>query len=52
MTTSDTRDTLATATQAEQLAAAGCEIVRITVPSITDAESLRELRAELARRRA
>ena len=51
MTTSDTRDIVATANQVEQLAAAGCEIVRVTVPSITDAESLREIRAELARRR-
>ncbi len=51
MTTTDTRDSLATASQVEELAGAGCEIVRITAPSITDAESLREIRAELARRR-
>jgi (E)-4-hydroxy-3-methylbut-2-enyl-diphosphate synthase len=51
MTTTDTRDSQATADQVEQLADAGCEIVRITAPSITDAENLREIRAELARRR-
>jgi len=50
MTTTDTRDTRATADQAERLAAAGCEIVRITAPSITDAENLRAIQAELRRR--
>ena len=30
--------------------AAGCEIVRVTAPSITDAENLRAIRAELFRR--
>jgi (E)-4-hydroxy-3-methylbut-2-enyl-diphosphate synthase len=50
MTTTDTRDTAATAAQAERLVAAGCEIVRVTAPSITDAESLAALRAELDRR--
>ena len=50
MTTTDTRDTKATADQAERLAAAGCEIVRITAPSITDAENLRAIRQELHQR--
>jgi (E)-4-hydroxy-3-methylbut-2-enyl-diphosphate synthase len=50
MTTTDTRDTRATADQAERLAAAGCEIVRITAPAITDAENLRPIREELQRR--
>lgn len=50
MTTTDTRDTKATADQAERLAAAGCEIVRITAPSITDAQNLRAIRDELHRR--
>ncbi len=50
MTTTDTRDTQATADQAERLAAAGCEIVRITAPSITDAENLRAIADELHRR--
>ena len=40
MTTTDTRDTKATADQTERLVAAGCEIVRITAPSLTDAENL------------
>jgi (E)-4-hydroxy-3-methylbut-2-enyl-diphosphate synthase len=50
MTTTDTKDVAATVDQAEQLAAAGCEIVRVTAPSITDAEALGEIRAELDRR--
>ncbi len=50
MTTTDTRNTAATVEQAERLVAAGCEIVRVTAPSITDAENLRAIRAELARR--
>jgi len=50
MTTTDTQDTAATVAQAEQLAAAGCELVRITAPSIRDAENLAEIKAELLRR--
>ncbi len=50
MTTTDTRDTTATADQAERLAAAGCEIVRVTAPSIRDAQNLAAIRAELTRR--
>jgi (E)-4-hydroxy-3-methylbut-2-enyl-diphosphate synthase len=50
MTTTDTLDTLATADQTERLAAAGCELVRITAPSIRDAENLARIRAELSRR--
>jgi (E)-4-hydroxy-3-methylbut-2-enyl-diphosphate synthase len=50
MTTTDTLDVAATADQAERLAAAGCEIVRVTAPSLKEAESLRALRAELDRR--
>jgi (E)-4-hydroxy-3-methylbut-2-enyl-diphosphate synthase len=50
MTTTDTRDTAATVAQAERLVAAGCEIVRVTAPSITDAENLAAIRAELDRR--
>ncbi|MCG8591780.1 MAG: (E)-4-hydroxy-3-methylbut-2-enyl-diphosphate synthase [Proteobacteria bacterium] len=51
MTTTDTQDAAATADQAERLAAAGCEIVRITAPSIRDAESLGEIAALLRARR-
>jgi (E)-4-hydroxy-3-methylbut-2-enyl-diphosphate synthase len=50
MTTTDTRGTQATADQTERLADAGCEIVRITAPSIRDAENLAQIRAELERR--
>jgi len=51
MTTTDTRDTRGTADQTERLAAVGCEIVRITAPSLTDAENLAAIRAELDRRK-
>ena len=51
MTTTDTRDTQGTADQTERLAAVGCEIVRITAPSLTDAENLAAIRAELDRRK-
>jgi len=51
MTTTDTRDTRATADQVELLANAGCEIVRITAPSMTDAENLAAIRQELDRRK-
>jgi len=51
MTTTDTRDTQGTADQTERLVAVGCEIVRITAPSLTDAENLAAIRAELDRRK-
>lgn len=51
MTNTDTRDVRGTVGQIEALAEVGCEIVRITVPSIRDAEVLPEIRAELAKRR-
>ncbi len=50
MTTTDTLDTDGTVDQAERLAAAGCEIVRITAPSKKEAENLGAIRAELLRR--
>jgi (E)-4-hydroxy-3-methylbut-2-enyl-diphosphate synthase len=50
MLTTDTLDSAACAAQTERLVAAGCEIVRVTVPSLREAESLPALRAELARR--
>jgi (E)-4-hydroxy-3-methylbut-2-enyl-diphosphate synthase len=50
MTTTDTRDTAATVAQTERLVAAGCEIVRVTAPSLIDAENLAAIRAELDRR--
>jgi len=50
MTTTDTQDVAATVAQIERLADVGCEIVRVTAPSIRDAEALAEIRAELDRR--
>lgn len=51
MTNTDTMDTDATVEQITRLAEAGCEIVRVTAPSIRDAENLREIRRRLAARR-
>jgi (E)-4-hydroxy-3-methylbut-2-enyl-diphosphate synthase len=50
MTNTDTMDTEATVAQTIRLAEAGCEIVRVTAPSIRDAENLREIRKALADR--
>lgn len=47
MTTSNTQDTKETVRQTVELANAGCEIVRITVPSAKDAENLPNIRKEL-----
>jgi (E)-4-hydroxy-3-methylbut-2-enyl-diphosphate synthase len=49
MTNTDTMNTAATVDQTIRLAEAGCEIVRVTAPSIRDAENLREIRRELAK---
>ena len=50
MTNTDTMDTLATVQQVAELASAGCEIVRVTAPSVRDAENLREIRRQLVER--
>ena len=50
MTTPSTQDTPATVTQIERLVDAGCEIVRLTVPTNADAENLPSIRSELKRR--
>jgi (E)-4-hydroxy-3-methylbut-2-enyl-diphosphate synthase len=50
MTTTDTLDTTGTADQVERLVRAGCEIVRITAPSLKEAQNLAEIRRELDRR--
>jgi len=50
MTTTDTQDVEATVAQAERLARAGCEIVRVTAPSLRDAECLRTIREKLRAR--
>ncbi len=47
MTNTDTMDTDATVRQIVALAEAGCEIVRVTAPSLREAENLREIRREL-----
>ncbi len=49
MTISDTMDTAATVAETIELVEAGCEIVRITAPSLNEAENLREIKAELNR---
>ena len=50
MTTTDTLDTVGTVEQTERLVAAGCEIVRITAPSLKEAQNLRAIALELRRR--
>lgn len=50
MTIADTMDTAATVDEVIQLVDVGCEIVRITAPSIKDAENLQNIKAELTRR--
>jgi (E)-4-hydroxy-3-methylbut-2-enyl-diphosphate synthase len=47
MTNTDTMDTEGTVEQITRLAEAGCEIVRVTAPSIRDAENLRVIRQQL-----
>jgi (E)-4-hydroxy-3-methylbut-2-enyl-diphosphate synthase len=49
MTIADTMDTAATVKEIVQLAEAGCEIVRVTAPSIHEAENLKNIKAELHR---
>jgi (E)-4-hydroxy-3-methylbut-2-enyl-diphosphate synthase len=44
MTTTRTQDVEATAAQAERLVRAGCEIVRITAPTVQDAKAIGEIR--------
>ena len=50
MTTTDTMNTIATVEQSIRMIDAGCEIVRITAPSIKEAENLAEIKKELLRR--
>jgi (E)-4-hydroxy-3-methylbut-2-enyl-diphosphate synthase len=47
MTTTDTLDVAATVDQTLRLAAAGCEIVRITAPTVEDARNLGRIRDSL-----
>ena len=50
MTTVDTMDTLGSVEQTIRMVEAGCEYVRITAPSIKEAENLGNIRAELRKR--
>jgi (E)-4-hydroxy-3-methylbut-2-enyl-diphosphate synthase len=50
MTTVDTMDTLGSVEQCIRMIEAGCEYIRITAPSIKEAENLRHIREELKRR--
>lgn len=47
MTTTTTKDVAATTAQAIRLVEAGCEIVRITAPTKSDAQAIGEVRARL-----
>jgi (E)-4-hydroxy-3-methylbut-2-enyl-diphosphate synthase len=50
MTTTDTMNTLATVEQSIRMIEAGCELVRITAPSINEAKNLEQIKKELVAR--
>ena len=50
MTTVDTMDTLGSVEQTLRMVEAGCEYVRITAPSLKEAQNLLEIRKELRKR--
>lgn len=50
MTTTDTMDTLATVEQTIRMVEAGCEYVRITAPSVKEAQNLGNIKKELKQR--
>lgn len=50
MTTTDTMDTIATVEQTIRMVNAGCEYVRITAPSIKEAQNLKNIKEELRKR--
>lgn len=50
MTTSDTKDTASIIPEIEGLVNAGCEIVRVTVPTQADCDNLPTIRAEMKKR--
>lgn len=50
MTTTDTMNTLATVEQSIRMIEAGCELVRITAPSVNEAKNLAEIKKELLNR--
>lgn len=50
MTTTDTMDTAASVAQIIRMVEAGCELVRLTAPSIKDAQNLQNIKDELKQR--
>ncbi len=50
MTTTDTMDTKATVEQSIRMIEAGCELVRITAPSLNEAKNLETIKKELKQR--
>ncbi|MDF2434227.1 MAG: (E)-4-hydroxy-3-methylbut-2-enyl-diphosphate synthase [Mucilaginibacter sp.] len=50
MTTTDTMDTVGTVEQSIRMVDAGCEYVRITAPSIKEAQNLAEIKKQLRQR--
>lgn len=50
MTTTDTMNTIATVEQTIRMVDAGCEYVRITAPSVKEAQNLAEIKKELRKR--
>src|ERR1051325_10867654 len=50
MTTTDTMNTIATVDQSIRMIEAGCELVRITAPSINEAKNLQNIKDELKKR--
>ncbi|NEM98844.1 (E)-4-hydroxy-3-methylbut-2-enyl-diphosphate synthase [Pontibacter burrus] len=50
MTTVDTMDTIGSVEQCIRMIEAGCEYIRITAPSIKEAENLKHIKEELRRR--
>jgi len=50
MTTTDTMDTIKTVEQSIRMIQAGCELVRITAPSVNEAKNLANIKNELKKR--
>src|ERR1700756_6037397 len=50
MTTTDTMDTIKTVEQSIRMIEAGCELVRITAPSLNEAKNLEEIKKQLKAR--
>lgn len=50
MTTTDTMDTIATVEQTIRMVESGCEYVRITAPSVNEANNLENIKKELRKR--